>query len=149
MSSDLQKTQEFIEAFDILSTNLGQDDIYKRILLEVIYIARRDKTGVKLLTQLRGKKILASHLENVDDLRLPSDYKNFIKKSIYENRLLFEPWIESANDYLALRSQLKLRGYSNIPLSNIQEYGSITSAISPEIYTKNINQIKVMVRKSS
>ena len=114
-----------------------------------IYIARRDKAGVKLLTQLRGKKILASHLESVDDLRLPLDYKDFIKKSIYENRLLFEPWIESANDYLALRSQLKLRGYSNIPLSNIQEYGSITSAISPEIYTKNINQIKVMVRKSS
>lgn len=114
-----------------------------------IYIARRDKTGVKLLTQLRGKKILASHLENVDDLKLPLDYKDFIKKSIYENRLLFEPWIESANDYLTLRSQLKLRGYSNIPLSNIQEYGSINSAISPEIYTKNINQIKVMVRKSS
>jgi len=37
MSSDLQKTQEFIEAFGILSTNLGQDDIYKRILLEVIF----------------------------------------------------------------------------------------------------------------
>ena len=106
-----------------------------------IYIARRDKAGVKLLTQLRGKKILASHLESVDDLRLPLDYKDFIKKSIYENRLLFEPWIESANDYLALRSQLKLRGYSNIPLSNIQEYGSITSAISPEIYTKNIKFI--------
>ena len=49
-----------------------------------IYIARRDKAGVKLLTQLRGKKILASHLESVDDLRLPLDYKDFIKKSIYE-----------------------------------------------------------------
>ena len=47
-----------------------------------IYIARRDKAGVKLLTQLRGKKILASHLESVDDLRLPLDYKDFIKKSI-------------------------------------------------------------------
>ena len=64
-----------------------------------IYLAKRDKTGIQLLTQLKGKKIIASRLENVEQLRLPTDYTEYIKKSIYDNRMLYEPWIESASNF--------------------------------------------------
>lgn len=114
-----------------------------------IYLGKRDKSGILILTQLRGKKILASRLTNVDDLKLPADYKDFLKNTIYENRMSYEPWIESATNYSSLREQLKARGYSNIPVSNLVQYGSRTVTLAPEVYTKNINQIKVMVRKSS
>ena len=114
-----------------------------------IYLGKRDKSGILILTQLRGKKILVSRLTNVDDLKLPADYKDFLKNTIYENRMNYEPWIESATNYSSLREQLKARGYSNIPVSNLVQYGSRTVTLAPEVYTKNINQIKVMVRKSS
>lgn len=114
-----------------------------------IYLARRDKTGVRILSQFRGKKILPSRIQNLPDLRLPVQYEEYIAKSIYDNRMMYEPWIESASDYGSLRSQLKLRGYSNIPLTNLQEYGNTSPTTAPEISIKNIPQMKTMVRKQS
>jgi len=114
-----------------------------------IYLGKRDKSGVMILTQLQGKKIIASRLSNIDDLKLPIDYKDFLKTMIYENRMLYEPWIESASNYTSLREQLKARGYSNIPVSNLVQYGSRTVSLAPEVYTKNIHQVKVMVRKTN
>lgn len=37
MDSNDQNLNEFINAFSIFSSKLGDDDIYKRILLEVIF----------------------------------------------------------------------------------------------------------------
>lgn len=37
MDSNDQNLNEFINAFGIFSSKLGDDDIYKRILLEVIF----------------------------------------------------------------------------------------------------------------
>ena len=114
-----------------------------------IYLAKRDKTGIQLLTQLKGKKIIASRLENVEQLRLPTDYTEYIKKSIYDNRMLYEPWIESASNFLQLRSQLKLRGYSNLPVSNFILYGSTSLSLTPDVYSKGITQAKSMLRKAN
>ena len=114
-----------------------------------IYLARRDKTGIRILSQFRGKKILPTRIKNLPDLRLPTDYEDVLSKIIYDNRMMYEPWIESATDYASLRDQLKLRGYSNIPLINLQEYGNTSPTTAPEISIKNIPQMKTMVRKQS
>ena len=37
MADDNQDVKNFVEAFNIFSSNLGEDDIYKRILLEIIF----------------------------------------------------------------------------------------------------------------
>jgi hypothetical protein len=37
MEYDNEKVKSFEEAFKIFSSNLGDDDIYKRILLEVLF----------------------------------------------------------------------------------------------------------------
>lgn len=114
-----------------------------------IYMARRDKTGIKILSQFKGKKIMPTRIMSLPELKLPTDYEDVLSKIIYENRMMYEPWIESASDYASLRSQLKARGYTNIPLTNLQEYGNTSPTTAPEIYTKNIPQIRTMVRKTS
>ena len=37
MDHDTDKMKTFMEAINIFSSNLGEDDIYKRILLEVLF----------------------------------------------------------------------------------------------------------------
>ena len=53
-----------------------------------IYLGRRDKSGVKILSQFRGKKIIVSRVSNLADLQLPIDYHEIISKEIYDNRFL-------------------------------------------------------------
>jgi len=54
-----------------------------------LYLARRDKSGIRILD---GQ----------------------ITQIIYDARMLWEPWVESANTFEELRASLKIRGYTNI-----------------------------------
>lgn len=112
-----------------------------------IYLGRRDKTGIKLVSQFNGKKILATRIANLSEINMPTDYYDAIQSLIYENRLLYEPWIESADDFTMLRQNLKLRGYTNIPVANIKLYGSMSSLTAPEIGTSTMPQAVTMIRK--
>ena len=114
-----------------------------------IYLARRDKTGIKMTSKFRGKKIMPSRIERIEDLHLPPSYADYIKTLIYEHRMLYEPWIESANDYATLVQNLKLRGYTNVPVSGKLLYGLNTNGYPPEISVRNIPEKKTMTRKSS
>ena len=83
------------------------------------------------------------------DLQLPIDYHEIISKEIYDNRFLYEPWIESALSYAELRQQITNRGYYNLPISNVPIYGTGYSNSYPEISVKNIQQTTTMIRKLS
>lgn len=112
-----------------------------------IYLGKRDKDGIKLVSQFKGKKILATRIKNLSEINMPADYYDMIQSIIYENRFLYEPWIESADDFASLRQTLKLRGYTNIPVTNVQLYGNMSSLSAPEINTTNIPQAVTMIRK--
>lgn len=114
-----------------------------------IYLARRDKTGIKMVSKFMGKNIMPSRIESIEELHLPPSYTDHIKSLIYENRMLYEPWIESANDYSTLAQNLKLRGYTNVPVSSKLLYGLTKNGYPPEISVKNIPEKKTMLRKSS
>ena len=68
------------------------------------------------MTTLKGK-VNATRLDNLDVLRLPMTWKEELKKIIHLNRMYYEPWIESANSFKDLKSNLKKRGYSNLPIT--------------------------------
>jgi hypothetical protein len=102
-----------------------------------------------MTSKFRGKKIMPSRIESIEDLHLPPSYADYIKTLIYENRMLYEPWIESANDYATLVQNLKLRGYTNVPVSGKLLYGLNTNGYPPEISVRNIPEKKTMTRKSS
>jgi hypothetical protein len=112
-----------------------------------IYLARRDRSSVKILIVAKGKEILASRLDNPEILNLPSNMTDELAQVIYDNRMFWEPWAESADTFEDLRAALKDRGYTNIPLSS-QPQITIKTTI-PKINTNQLPQKITMIRKKT
>jgi len=81
--------------------------------------------------------------------------ESIISKEILENKMLWELWIEAAENYDSLRKGLKKRRYKNLPLS----YSSVCQEYENKVYTpkeklkpielnrKLTNPIKTMLRR--
>jgi len=82
-----------------------------------IYLAGRSKKGIKVLAVLKGENQPATRLSDVTKLGLPSDLLQKITKKIHEDRMLWEPWIASAADYVELKEILRNKGYSDLPMN--------------------------------
>lgn len=111
-----------------------------------MYLARRDNTEVRIIATARGKLIPRTSLLNVDILGLPQLWKDEINHIIEDNNLFWEFWVHQADNYVALRENLKTRGYINIPPSATPEYKR--NLISN--YVLNTNQLpkqKIMTAK--
>lgn len=109
-----------------------------------IYLLKRDKTEVKILAKIPSNGDQSStRIDKVDFLNLNLNATKKINQSIYENRMLWEPWIETFYSYLELKTKLKKRGLKKFPLSG-----------EPQVYKSNEILIKsnlknsVMIRKS-
>ena len=112
-----------------------------------IYLARRDKSSIRILATVKGKPILATRLDNVNQLRLPQEWTTGLNQIIYDNRMLWEPFIEHANTYQELQTLLLKRGYSNVPISPQPELSS-SNLGSPTINSSSLPDKKVMLRKN-
>lgn len=112
-----------------------------------LYLTKRDKTGVRILAKFKGKKQLATRLSELSSLQLPSGWEDKLEQIIYDSRMLWEPWIESVDNYDDLKSRLKLRGYRNIPVNSQPEFASDVLA-SPIVNLSNLSAKKTMIRKN-
>jgi hypothetical protein len=112
-----------------------------------IYLAKRDKSSVKILFICRGLPIIASRLEDVDALSLPAEISGELKQKIYDDRIYWEPWIQSADTFADFRAALKVRSYNNIPLSSQPEIYSVTAQSNAN--TKSLPQKTTMIRKGT
>lgn len=81
-----------------------------------LYLASRSKKGIKLITILQGESQVTSKVTDLKTLNLPQVWQNQIQKIIYDHRMLYEPWIESAKNYEELKTRLKERSFTDIPL---------------------------------
>ena len=83
-----------------------------------LYLTRRDRTGVKLISVFPAPHpVPPTRLADIKTLNLPSELSLEIDKTINTNRMLFEPWVQSASNYQELKESLKNRGYKNIPIT--------------------------------
>jgi hypothetical protein len=112
-----------------------------------IYLVKRDKGSVRILLKVTGKPINASRLEETQTLNLPVDWKNQLDQIIYDNRMLWEPWIESSGSFEDFRAALKTRKYLNIPLTAQPEISS-TIATTTIINTSSFAKRNTMIRKA-
>lgn len=112
-----------------------------------IYLGRRDKSGVRVLARVRGYEILPTRVNDIEDLRLPADWTAQLKETIYENRMLWEPWAETALTYEDLKNSLRTRGYTNIPVSGRTELSSYNLS-TPTINQNALPRKRIMVRKA-
>ena len=81
-----------------------------------LYLGRRDKKGVKVLTVFGSQNSPRIRVEDIKSLHLYPSLETSLEKTIYEHRFLWEVWIEGANNFEELKEKLKQRGYRNIPM---------------------------------
>lgn len=88
-----------------------------------LYLARRDKSNIKILTILQGSEHPATRVPDIKQLNLATEIEQKIIIQIKENKMLWELWLESAKDYVDLKSKLARRGYSGLPLTSNALFG--------------------------
>jgi len=76
-----------------------------------LYLARRDKKEIKVLTTFQGHAVPPTRVRDVKHLGLPRELTAKLSQEIHEDRLLWEPWVEAADSFEQLRESLKKRGY--------------------------------------
>ena len=83
-----------------------------------LYLARRDKKGVKILTVLSNAKdnFTFSRIKDIKSLGLPNEISIKIEEAVYTDRMMWEPFIECTENYGNLKTNLQSRGYSNVPI---------------------------------
>jgi hypothetical protein len=82
-----------------------------------LYLARRDKKGIKILTVFPHAKDNAyTRIKDVKLLGLPNDFTATLEDVIHTDRMLWELFLECADSYGSLKEILQKRGYSNLPM---------------------------------
>ena len=120
-----------------------------------LYLAKRDKKGIRILTVFNDtRKQDATRIERLDKLNLPESIKLNVFQAVEENKMLWEPFIESADTFADLVASIKSRGYKNIPFYcspsvPIQKFSVTKKADIPTVIPINIKEKekKTMIRK--
>jgi hypothetical protein len=112
-----------------------------------LYLASRSKKGIKLVTVLQSESVTTSKLTDLSSLDLPPIWERQISQIIHENRMLYEPWVETAKDFNELVSRLKERGYSDMsvgvnPLLEFKAY-----SVAPVADTSSCKVTKTMIKR--
>jgi len=87
-----------------------------------LYLARRDSKGIRILTVMRGRPLTTTRIDDISILQLPQSWEVEIDQIISDERMMWEPFIESSEDYTTLKTTLKKRGYTNLPLNGEPEF---------------------------
>lgn len=101
-----------------------------------------------------GRKIHPNKIDNIGEFNLPVKLQNSIQKSIKDNRMLWEPWVESADSFKDLKESLKKRGYKDLPVTSFPKFKEGSSSIlfgkkdQKRSYNfRNLKETKTMLRK--
>ena len=112
-----------------------------------IYLARRDKKGIKILTSFNhSNSYPPTKINDLKQLNLPENIYKSLYKEFSENKMLYELWMQSSDSFESLKKSLTKRGYSNLPLHKSILYTTRTSKEEKNI---NLKSTKTMLRKNS
>ena len=112
-----------------------------------LYLGRRDKKGVQIVTVLDGPKVAPTRLTDLSALKLPAQMAESVEQIIYDNRMYWEPWIESADSYQDLRQALIKRGYRELAFNSRPVYEGTSLYSPPPADTSKVPPRKTMVGK--
>lgn len=108
-----------------------------------IYLARLDKKGIKVLTAFEyAQKVYPTKINDVMELNLNTQISNSISKQAYDNRMQYSLYAESATTFNDLKTSLKNRGYTNLPLQQFAGYVSSTSINEKALVTNSSTMLK-------
>lgn len=107
---------------------------------------------MKLIATLQTKKQTATpptKIENISILELPQLWERKIQQIIYENRALWEPWAESANNFEEIKKRLKDKGYTQLPIGHNPMLNLDARKDHPIANTNSFKAIRTMIRKKA
>jgi hypothetical protein len=81
-----------------------------------LYLTKRDKKDVKLVTLLQGTCPTPMKLTDLSALDLPAAWTKTLEGIAASERTHYDLWMESASDVLELQRRLRGRGYKQIPI---------------------------------
>jgi hypothetical protein len=113
-----------------------------------LYMTRRDKQGVRVVSILEGKDVGAIRLSDItlESLNLNHDWYRDIKQILHDNRMMWEGWIESAPSWEVLKNNLRKRGFTSVPNHSNPAYTKSVYSTPAQADTKWIPDKKTMVQ---
>lgn len=112
-------------------------------------MASRDKNDMKLVTVLQTERDVNSGLTDLKELNLPPAWEQEIRKIIYDNRMRYEPKMQTATSYHDLREKLKSQGHTGVPNSATPLLNFSAYQAAPVANTTSCNVKRTMLRKAS
>lgn len=79
-----------------------------------LYLGRRDRKGARVVMVLDGPETTPVRVTDLKSIQLPTAVFDSVERIIYDNRMYWEPWIESAESYEELKKSLHKRGYRDL-----------------------------------
>jgi hypothetical protein len=86
-------------------------------------------------------------LSSLEQLNLPQVWEQKISQIVHDNRMLYEPRLETATDFEELRGRLKGRGYTNLPTAAIPLLHMRAYSKAPMADTSSCKVRKTMIRR--
>jgi len=84
---------------------------------------------------------------DLKSLQLPVAIHESVEQIIQDNRMYWEPWLESADSYEDLKTSLHRRGYRDLYVSSKPLYDGTNLFSPPEASLTGHPQRKTMVKK--
>jgi hypothetical protein len=102
-----------------------------------------------VVTVLQGQTSGPTRLTDSSILKLPQEWERRIEQIIYEHRMNYDAWIESASDFEELKTKLADRGHSNLPMGFTALLDLPAYSNAPLADTSGCTVRKTMLRKKS
>ena len=108
---------------------------------------------MQLLSVFNAPKDVAPiRVPDVKSLKLPSELEKDIVQTVHEERMLHELWMESAENFTALKASLAKRGYKNLPMQQAPQHMPMPARpkeLGTVPDTKELRPKKNMLRRGS
>lgn len=112
-----------------------------------LYLARLDRKGIEVIAGFpHSKKVYATRIKDVVTLALPPDMTKTVQEALRSNRMTHELYAESAPSFEDLKSELRNRGYSNLPLQQFSARAKAVKVNERALMTKSSTMVQ-RVRK--
>lgn len=115
-----------------------------------IYLAKRDKKGIKLLANFPHKTKtypIKIKTENLEDFQFSFQIRNLLYLEIEKNKLNYELYLESAPSFNELKKSLTKRGYKNLPIQQFNlRLEESNQTVNESLF---LNKKSLMIRKKS
>jgi len=111
-----------------------------------IYLARLDKKGIDVVTAFESHmKVYPTRVRDVGSLGLERGLAHKVNSECHANKMTHELYAESAMSFEELKSALRKRGYTNLPMSQFNGYVPSTGLNKDSVVTEK----STMMRRAS